>query len=233
MAYTVSLASLTRGALQRANLEGVRASQSIKEPELTGYVNGSIAEWVDEVRATTWNGNYSRSAWPITTVANMSSYALAPDFLSLISVDVTITSGGPVIAARAYQEEQRNAFRSGGWGWEYAAPIYYQMQGTNIAFIPVPQGPYAVQVNYVPTAPILVAQADTIDSINGWEEFIHLDVAIKCLAKLGGNDQIPILAQRLEHQRARIRSLAPRRDMQTAERVHVIENANFGDDWDW
>lgn len=230
MAYPVTLGTLSERVLQRANLEG--GSPFIKPYELTDLINGSVAEWVDEVRGTTWNGSYTRSSYSFTSVGQQRLYALPQDFLSLISVDISIAGGSPVITARAYQEEQRNAFLSfpllGGWGLNQ--PIWYQVQGPNISFIPTPQGPYTIILNYTPTAPVLAASDDSIDSVNGWEEFIVLDAAIKCLIKAGENETIPVLTQRLESQRQRIRSMAPRRDQQTAERVHVIENA--GIDWD-
>lgn len=231
MAYTVSLATLSERTLQRANLEG--RSAFIKPFELTDLVNGSIAEWVDEVRGTTWNGTYSRAPHIITTAINTQVYPLPGDFVALLSVDVSV-SAGTVVAARSYQEEERNAYRNYPLlgGWSTSSPIFYQVQGTNISFIPIPQGAYSVTVNYVPTAPVLSDPDDTIDSINGWEEFIVLDAAIKCLIKAGEAETIPILSQRLEKQRERIRSLAPRRDMQGAERVHVVQNAGFND-WDW
>jgi len=231
VAYPVTLTTLSERVLQRSNLEG--GSPFIKPFELTDLINGSIAEWVDEVRGTTWNGTYSRASHRITTTNGTQIYPLSGDFLSLISVDVTIAGGSPVICAHPYQEEQRNAFRSmpllGGWG--LSSPIFYQIQGTDISFIPIPQGAYAVTVNYVPTAPVLADPDDSIDSINGWEEFIVLDAAIKCLIKAGEAETIPILERRLEQQRARIRGLAPRRDMQGAERVHVVENT--GDGWEY
>ena len=231
MAYTVSLDTLSQRVLQRANLQG--AARFIDRAELADYINGSISEWVDEVRGTTWNGTYNRSTQTIATVNGTQTYALAAGFLSLISVDVAI-SGGVVVSARSYQEEERNVFRNlptlAGWG--IAQPIYYQLQGSNISFIPIPSGVFSVAVNYAPTAPTLVAGTDTLDSINGWEEFIVLDAAIKCVIKAGQNDTVALLTGRLETQRARIRSLAPRRDQQFAERVHVIENAG-GDGWDW
>lgn len=231
MAYPVSLTTLSERVLQRSNLEG--AATFIKPQELTDLINGSIAEWVDEVRGTTWNGTYTRQPYKLTTSSSKQTYPLPQDFLTLLSVDVAL-SGGTVIAARPYQEEERNAFRNYPLlsAWSTAAPIFYQVQATDISFIPIPQGAYAVTVNYVPTAPILADPDDSIDSVNGWEEFIVLDAAIKCLIKAGEAETIPILGQRLEQQRTRIRSLAPRRDQMGAERVHVIQNAGF-DDWDY
>jgi len=231
MAYQVTLGTLMERTLQRANLEG--ASSFIKPYELVDLINGSVAEFVDEVRGTTWNGTYTRSSLSFVTSTNSQLYPLPSDFLSLISVDVFISGSSPVITARPYQEEQRNAFRNMPimFGWGFARPIYYQVQGENISFIPIPLGTYNVTLNYVPTAPILADSEDTLDSINGWEEFIVLDAAIKCLIKTGSMDMVPQLENRLAAQRQRIRALAPRRDQSGAERVHVIENA--GDGWGW
>lgn len=232
MAYQVKLATLQRRVLQTANLEDAVAF--IPPEELTDYINSSIAEWTDEVRGTTWNGTYSRNTFSFSTVNGQQTYPLPKDFLSLISVDVFITPGAPVITAVAYQEEQRNLFRNFPimFGWGFAHPVYYQLQGGKISFIPLPLGVYQVQLNYTPTAPVLVDPEDSIDCINGWEEFIILDSAIKCLIKTEEPEIIPILEQRLAVQRERIRAMAPRRDQQTAEYVHVVANRGFSD-WDW
>lgn len=232
MSYTVDLKTLKERTLQRANLEG--ADDFITPQELTDLINGSIALWVDEVRGTTWNGTYNRSSYTFSTTNNTQTYDLPSDFLSLISVDVYITPGSPVVTAVAYQEEQRNLFKNNPvmFGWGFAHPVYYQLQGKKISFIPIPLGSYQVQLNYVPTAPTLSAPKDSIDSINGWDEFIVLDAAIKCLIKDGDMEMVPILEQRLAQQRERIRAMAARRDQQTAEHVHVIANRGFSD-WEW
>lgn len=232
MAYPVKLSALCTRTLQAANLEG--AGDFVTPTELTDYVNGSIAEWVDEVRGTTWNGTYSRSSYTRETVGGQRTYPLPADFLTLLSVDVYVTQNSPVISAIAYQEEQRNAFNNYPvmFGWGASHPIYYQLQDGNISFIPVPQGEFTFRLNYTPTAPTLSDPDDYIDSINGWEEFIILDAAIKCLTKAGELEMIQELKERRERQRQRIRTLAPRRDQHTAERVHVIANQDFGE-WDW
>ncbi len=227
MAYLVSLATLSERVLQRANLEG--ASRFIKPYELTDLINGSIAEWVDEVRGTTWNGSYMRSSHEITTTSGIRLYPMPQDYLSLISVDIATSADGLTIAVPSYQEEERSRLLN--MTAASCTAIHYQIQQTDISLLPIPQGEHVVTVNYVPTAPVLADPQDTIDSLNGWEEFIVLDSAIKCLMKVGSTDVIPLLEQRLNAQRMRIRSMAPRRDQQFAERVHVIENA--GHDWEW
>lgn len=232
MAYSVNLGTIQARVLQRANLEG--AASFVTNAELTDYINASLAEWWDEVRATTWGGTYARSSFSFSTASGTQAYALPLDFLSMISVDVFVTPGSPVITAVAYQEEQRNIFRNFpiNFGWTYASPIYYQIQGPNVSFIPIPLGAYNVTLNYYPTAPMLNDPDDSFDSVNGWEEFVVLDAAIKCLVKDGQLDMVAALKEDRERQRERIRAMASRRDQQTAEHVHVIANHDFFS-WDW
>lgn len=229
MSYAVSLETLMLKARQRANLEG--ADNFITDPELISELNTSIAEWWDLVRATTWNGTQFRNRYNFQTTATTnptpyvspppgSFYPLPGNFLHLISVDIAISSN-LVITAQAFQEENRNIFKYypvGAWIWNQ--PIYYQLQAGNIVFIPGPIGVFNIQLNYCPTAPQLNRPSDTIDSINSWEEFIVLDTAIKMLIKDGQTDIIPALTQRLEQQRARIKAMVPKRDMQTSEMIH-------------
>ena len=229
MAYDDTHTTLLTRTLQMACREGAREFMS--PAEHTALVNESLAEWVDEVRGTTWNGSYSRSKYSFQTVTNQQLYDLPADFLSLISVDVFIAGGSPVISALCFQEENRNVFRNFPicYGWGFSRPVYYQLQGPQIAFIPLPQGSYTVTLNYTPTAPVLSDPDDAIDSVNGWESFIILDVAIKLLLKAGEHDSIPALEARLSTQRERLRAMAPRRDQYAAETVHCIQNAQ--EDW--
>jgi hypothetical protein len=225
--------------LQRANLEG--SDEFITPPELIGEINTSLAEWHDLVTATTWNGTQVRRRYNFTTTASTSPvpyvspppgsfYPLPQAFLRLLSVDIAI-SNNLVITAQAFQEENRNIFKYypvGAWIWNQ--PIYYQLQDNNIVFIPGPIGQFQVQVNFVPTAPQLARPLDTFDSINSWEEFIVLDVAIKLLIKDGQTDMIQVLEGLREAQRARIKSLAPKRDQQTAEMIHETFDMS---PWQW
>ena len=244
MAYPVSQSTIITRALQRTNLEG--ATQFITPTELTDMCNVSIAKWYDEVRGSTWNGGYFRSTFTITTTANTNNqntnppsnaiYALPADFLSAISVDAFI-SPSLVITCKPFQEEERNWYRFwlGAVGWFLGTTVKYQIQGGGnngtpyIVFLPPPQAAIPIQVNYIPIAPQLSAPDDTIDCINGWEEFIVLNMALMLLLKCGRTEEMPIYSAMLEEQRQRIRTQAPRRDMECAEKVHEL-NADL-DGW--
>ncbi len=232
--YSVALKDLMARSRQRANIEG--AADFIPDYELIDNINQSIAEWIDEVRMCTWAGQYRRSQHSFTAGPASSSAPykvdLPPDFLAMTSVDIAL-GNNVVINARAFQEEERNALRGVPVGWTAGAPVYYTIWGNSIAFIPAPTGTFPVVLNYVPIAPTLNDPAATIDSINGLEEFIVLDVAIKCLMKMSETDMLPILQGRLEQQRERIRATVPRRDMATPEVPHVVQFDDSGGMADW
>jgi len=228
MASPVSLTTLQTRVLQRANLEG--ATAFISTSELTDCINASIAEWYDLVRLSEWGGQYYRSSVTFNTTGNQSFYSFAtigaPDFLSLLSIDVAIASN-MVLNARPYQEETRNMFRQYPvGGWFYTRPIFYQLQNEGINFIPTPQSSFAITINYVPVAPTLVNGTDTLNSVNWWDEWIVLDAAIKLLVKDGQLDIVPLLMGMRESQASRIRLAAPSRDQMQAEVVHDVYAGN-------
>ena len=225
MATQVYLATLMNTARQRANLEG--ATAFITDSEIISYINASIADWYDLVRLTTFQGQIARSSWLILTTANTSLYALPQNLSSVISVDANISGNSYAISAMPYQEEQRNMFKLlpfVGWSFGAVQSVWYQIQGTNINFLPTPTAGYNVTVNYVPTAPVLSnPQLDWLNSINGWEEYIVLDVAMKCLVKTGNADMVGVLAQERSRQEQRILKAAAQVDMNASEGVHESE----------
>ena len=222
MSYTVTLSTLIARVRQRSNLEG--AAAFVTDPEIIDHINQGICEWHDLVRLTTWGGQFYRSQAVVVTTAGQSSYSLPATFASMLSVDCALTGGNLVGNVYPYPEEDRNRFRSfpGAGSLLPGQPMYYQIQAGNIAFIPVPLGGYTVTLNFVPTAQILVSGTDVLDTFNGWEEFIVLDAAIKCLVKDGQTDIIPLLAGMKASQTARIQKAANSRDMGAAECVHDV-----------
>ncbi len=239
MAYPVSLAQLVQACRQRSNLEGAQAF--IPDVEITALLNQSIAKWYDEVRGTTWGGQYYRSQYPFLTSPGTNNptpfvnpppgsyYPLPPDFLALTSLDVAISPSTFIITCKPMPEEMRNAFRVWPVGWLFNTTVYYQIWGQNLVFFPIPDASYQCQLNYVPTAPQLTQPQSTIDCINSWEEYIILDTAIKMLIKDGQTDMVQVLSGRLLEEQARIRAMAYRRDMnpEVAHEVEIYDNFGF------
>jgi hypothetical protein len=230
VAYGVTLGTLIQRVRQRANLEGSQAF--IPDSEVIDNLNQSIADWYDMVRLSTFGGQYFRVQYPFTTTANRDAYPLPLNMASEISVDAIISGAQTKFDVRRFQEEDRNIFNLVPLvGWIWNQPIWYQLWGPNIVFRPIPDGSYSVTLNYVPTAPVLNDPAnDSLDSINGWEEWIVLDSAVKCLIKDGQLDIIPLLEARRQEQAVRIQAAAPQRSMNASEGVH--ETRRWGSSWD-
>jgi hypothetical protein len=233
MASPVTLGTMVLRARRRANLEG--ALQFIPDEEAIDYVNTGIAAWWDLVSMTTFAGQIARIPWPIVTVNNQSLYPLAPNHLRLISVDVTINGQTLAINSIPYQEEQRNIFKAMPFvGWSafggVCQSIWYQLQGTSINFIPTPPSGTTLTANYFPVAPRLAKMDDdSLNSINGWEEWIVLQAARRMLIKDGQLEMAGALMPLLAEETQRIQACAAQADLNGAEGVHETEAyGNYG-----
>jgi hypothetical protein len=239
--YQVDATTLINRVRQRSNTEGL--SESITDVEILDHINQSFAKWYDLVRGQTWAGQYYRKSFPFQTTPAVFGttfpiadpppgqlYQLPSDFLNLISVTCFLNTGIPLIA-ESFNEEERNKFRWWPIGWWASTPIFYQLWGNNISFIPAPQSVFQVTINYTPVAPRLYNLTDSMDSINGFEEYIVLDSAVKVLIKTGEKEMVGILEGRRQEESERIKLMAPRRDQTAPEKFHERSNLNEMFDW--
>lgn len=227
MARLVRLDTLRGRCQARASFQGF--SNTYPDAEWNDMINEGIAGVYDIIREAFGQGYYRRSV-KINTTSTTSIYALPGDFLALISVDATLGGGYPNITMRPYMEPERNRYKNFPWLWFSGYPVWYQLQAQDfsgggvssqtpaINFIPDPQGNYVVTCYYVPVPPVLVADGDTFDGVNGWDEWVVCDVACKALTKDGDLDVIAAIREQQSRTEARIRGLAPQRDFQ-GERV--------------
>lgn len=211
MARTRTLLQLRNEVRQRADVES--ATKRFPDAEVTRYVNQGVAELYD-ILVDARGASYYRKATPqsITTTADTVAYALASDFYKLISVRV---SNGPPLETFDPLKEAEVALT------EYTAewPLYYDVQGANIALRPYHDAGYIVLVEYIPTATELSADGDTFDGINGWEEYVVAFGAKCCAEKDGAAERIDRCAADMARLRQRIAGLAPSRDKFRPERI--------------
>ena len=235
MSYPVKLADLMARSLQRANLEGANQGDApfVTDAELTNEINSSIAKWWDMLIGSTFAGQIARAQYAFTTSATgivsngvtlpLGVYPLPGDFARLISLDAYV-SGIPnqAVSCIPYNEEQRNAWNllpAGGLAAPFAR-IAYMIQYPNLCLKQNPSAGTAMQLNYFPVAPRLGDREDQLDSIQGWEEYVILDVAVKLLIKDGAPEIIGLLEGRRQEEAARIMAAAPALDQGSPERMH-------------
>lgn len=155
---------------QRANQETLDQAQAlVTDAEGTANYNYHLQQIYRELVRS--RRGYYRKDPPqaIVTANGVSAYALAADFLEVISVDWNF-SLNEVVPIAEYTEAERNRFRVVP-GWYRNQPVAYQLQGNKINFIPTPQGAQSVTVHYVPVFVPLAAPGDTFDGVAGFEDY--------------------------------------------------------------
>jgi hypothetical protein len=61
--------------------------------------------------------------------------------------------------------------------------VRYQLNGSNIMLTPLAQAGLTIQLWYVPRLILLASDADILDGVNGWEQYVISSVCCKVLAK--------------------------------------------------
>jgi hypothetical protein len=214
MALTYTLAQIRTRVQRRADIESF--TNRFPTAELNDEINESLARLYGILVSARGVGYYEKTASPaITTVAGTASYALPSDFMALISLETQIN--GSNVYLRQYNQQERPWLRNiSDWSLASMCPMY-RLRGNNLDFAPVPNAVYTVNMYYIPSAPQLVNDTDTFDGISGWEEWIVLDVARKCLQK-DDRDCTLVLAERAKVE-DEIAKEASSRDAANAERV--------------
>lgn len=222
MALTATLSELRTQVRQRADMVN---STFVSDSELNGYINKSYAELYD-LLVRQYGEDYNVSSQTITTDSTNVNYALAADFYKLIGVDLLIsgtigTQSADYVTLVPYQFAERNRYSAAVVGLVQPTNNFrYKILGNNINFIK-PDANRSVVIYYHPRITPLSGDSDTVDGVNGWEEYIIVDAAIKCLAKEESDtSELQLEKQILEK---RITEMAAQRDTGFSERVSDVQ----------
>jgi hypothetical protein len=195
-----SLVTFAELKLRARQRADMENSRFVQDPELGGYVNKSATELYD-LLTTVFEDYYSQSA-AISIVPGTSRYDLPADFYKLTAVDEAVAAGQGITISR-YNFQERNRFQT-------------------------PSGARSVKLWYIPVMPSMVLDADTFDGINGWDEYIVVDVARKLLQKEESDTQ-PLILEKSDLIN-RINACAPNRDAGTPS---MMVDVNARDQWEF
>lgn len=216
----VTLAQFKQRSRERADMVN---SKFISDSELSSYINASLTELYDLLLSSRGE-NYYIDSFSFTTIPGSDTYPLPVDFYKLMGVDY-VTSSTQSITLKSFRWQERNRFREPF----YNARIYnlmYQLRNNDLVFIPTPNGNQQIKVWYIPRSPELVADTDTFDGINGWEEYVVIDVAIKMKVKEESPvDALVFAKQKMEE---RIAALSSGRDSTEPARVVDTDRSYTG-----
>lgn len=204
---------------QRADKEG---SGFIQDSELIGYINSSLTALYD-LLVGAYGNDYYATTFPLTTIFNQQYYDLPDDFYKLIGIDYLI---GPqeALTLKPYQFNERNRYRIGTF-WNAITGVAgprYMITKNQLSFLPIPDGGYNLELHYIPSCPKLVSLTDEFDGINGWEEYVVLDAAMKMLKK--EETSVKDLKDEQDEIVSRINQMAENRDAGQSFRVTDTRN---------
>jgi len=218
---TLTLAQLKTQVRQRADMQN---SQFIANDELTSFVNTSIAELYD-LLVQKFGNDYFLNSTTFATVPNTDTYNLPADFYKLIGVDLELQNG-EFSTLKRFEFSERNQYTTALYRGVFgAAYLRYKVQGNSIRFVPMPTSADNVRLWYAPLPTYLVLDADTFNGYSGWEEYVIVDAAIKCLEKEESNTAA--LTNRKAYLIKRIEEAAGNRDAAFSPRIADTRRIEF------
>ena len=216
----VTVASLKTQVRQIANMEN---SQFVSDAELLLYIDLSYAELYD-LLVGTFENFYTKD--PVeATLSSGNKLALPSDFYKLVGLDAQFGSSWYPIKPFEMADRGRwvNANKLAYTG---IVNIAYKLIGENLVFYPESgcQGKYRYW--YIPRRTLLTSDASTVDGINGWQSYIIIDAAIKCLQK--EESDVSVLMAEKGAILNRIKSMAPRRDAGAPRKIADTTTSYMG-----
>lgn len=218
--------------LQRIDRVG---SGFLTTPELNSYLSNSYKELYDLLIQKFGNDYFFADPFLITTDGTSETYDLPEDFYKLFGVDINLNNGmtDAWVTLHPFMKGDRNRYVLKNFQSYYGMTnLRYRLRGNTIWFTPVPASGQVLRVLYAPRPADLTADDDEIDGVSGWEEYIIVDAAIKCLAKEESDPAVFVLQKQALVKR--IEEAAENRDVGVPQTVtdNSVGWGPFGE-WDW
>ncbi len=138
----------------------------LSDPEWDAYIRSSYKELYGLIVQAFGNDYFVQSpytGYTFVTDGLNQFFDLPPDFFKMLGVDLQTTQANNWVALRPFAFADRNRMAING--------------------NPTPTAGQTVRLLYVPRLQVPLADADPIDGVNGWEEYIVIDACMKAWAK--------------------------------------------------
>ena len=208
---TVALSSLRSRCREMSDMVD---SDFVSDTELLSYINSSYAELYDILVGKFEDYHVTSSTF---TISSGNSNALPTDFYKLRGLDFQLDSNS-WISLKKFNFNKRNLLnRSVVYNTGLANEVQYRILGNTIYLEPEDNALGNYKIWYIPTYTALVSESDTVDGVNGWEEYIVVDTAIKMLAK--EESSITHLTAQKNNLLKRIETMSQNRDYDQPEQI--------------
>jgi hypothetical protein len=214
----VTLANLRSRVRQRSDMEN---NNFVEDSEINQYICDSYAELYDLI-VSRFEDYYVDDPLEFSLTVGSSTFTLPANFYKLIGVDRAIGTS-EYYNIRPFSFQDRNRRRIGDRFRGLYAEVRYRLLGDKLKLTPENEASGDYRLWYVPCYTPLTADSDVVDSFvtrNGWEEFIIIDAAIKCLQK-EESDVTVLFAQKAAMVK-RIEEMAQNRDAGETETISDV-----------
>lgn len=221
---SITLSELRTQSRQRADMEN---SEFVTDSELNSYINSSIAE-LHDILIQSYGADYRVKSVEFTTTSSdsyeLSSIITDNDFYKLNGVDAKL-NGSIWTTLFPFNFNERNKHQTTGlYSYLGVTSLRYRVVGSKIYLSPTPDNATAMRVWYTPVATKLTIDADTLDDLNQYAEYVIVDAAIKMMQK-EESDVSVLLAQKAGLKR-RIEEVANNRDVGNGDSISDVYAGN-------
>lgn len=217
MTDTISLSTLRTNVRQRADMV---SSLFVTDAELNGYIQASYKELYDILVDAVEDYNLSTST---LTISSGSTFPLPTDFYKLRGIDDLQDTSNPR-TVRKFMLSERNDYLlidRVALATEFS-DVVYRLTGSTVQILPVDSAKRTYKIWYVPLPTVPAADGDTIDAINGFDEYVTVDAAIKC--KLKEESNVTDLTRAKAALYERITRMKSNRDENLPDKVSRVRN---------
>lgn len=221
MASNVTLLQLKTRAREKADMVN---SQFVSDSELLSYINNSYSELYD-ILVSRFEDYYTEET-SVTISPGSSTIPVPNDFYKLRGLDRN-QSGNSYYSVHKYNWKARNRRNNQLYRTSFGRlDLSYRLVKDSIRILPEDSAPGTYRLWYIPTYTPLAADTDVLDGVNGFDEYIVIDVAMKMLLK--EESDVSVLIAQKKAMMQRIEEMSQQRD---ADNPEVISDVS-SDVWD-
>ena len=216
----VTLAELKKRVLERADMVNSDFIDDTEgNSELVRYIQQSYRALYNII-INAFADFYVEDPVEFTLSPGESTYTLPSDFYRLVGVDFETNGNWQEIKVFNFNERNRtnNVWRRG-----FVRSIRYRLMGNKLRFTPTDQADGKYRYWYIKKPEVPVDDTDTIDGFNGWDEYVVVDAAMKCLDKEESDYQLLLIER--EQLKNDIMSNAGTRDESGVQTVQDVNNS--------
>jgi hypothetical protein len=215
------LEALTRGYADEEN------SNFISATLMKSFINGSYAELRDLLITNGEDGDFCVNSTPQeVTISSGNTVSLPATTYKVVGVDYEFAPD-QWTSLKSFDWNQRNDRVVGFGGCRWHSRKKYRLIGDKLMIVPSDDAAGTYRIWEVAKTVPLTADEDTIDDVNGFDDYIAVDAAIKCLIKKEADTTK--LERKKAQLEARINNMIRNRDMGSPQRVQDVRRDSYGD----